>query len=136
MRFLLLFASLLFIESVFALQFNRCVDANGVAHYTNLPLSTLDANCKQRENYYSLRLQSDYQRLKQNMDNPRRPIVADKDEEDKGVVEQVKDVIDGMVDADQALEQLLENTRNARQNPASRFFRARTSAVETILDND
>lgn len=30
-----------------ALEFNRCVDGNGVAHYTNLPLSTLDANCRQ-----------------------------------------------------------------------------------------
>ena len=133
MKYTLLLCSLLLLQPAYALEFNRCMDENGDVHYTNLPLSTLDANCKQRVDYYSLRLNRDYRQLRNSLKNPAR---VQSIETKPGIIEQVSDAMENVLDADKALEQLLENTRDARENPASRFFRARTEAVGEILKAD
>ncbi len=118
-----------------ALEFNRCVDGNGVAHYTNLPLSTLDANCRQKLDPQNIYLRYDYQRLQRNMDNrlsESTEIVGDED----NAVDRVVNAVSDALDADKALESLLENTQEARANPATEFFRARTEAVRKILEAD
>ncbi len=124
---------LLFSPLVQALEFNRCIDANGVAHYTNLPLSTLDGNCRQKMDPQNMYLRYDYQRLQRDVDN-RLPdsteIIGNEGITVDGVVNAVTDALD----ADKALESLLQNTQEARANPASEFFRARTEAVRKILE--
>ena len=77
-------------------------------------------------------LEEDYRRL--NNDG----IIAEVEEKELLQIEEEESLlpksISEALDADTALEQLLENTQQQRSNPATKFFKQRTEDIQNILD--
>ena len=110
-------------------QFYRCVDSSGKAHYSNIPLD-MNADCQDRINRYVHMLEQDYQNLDQEYNKYRQTeqeeFVENKDAGQRSVT--------NIFDSDQALEQLLQVSDENRDSTASKRFRARSDAVERALE--
>ena len=123
---------------IHAIEFNRCVDSEGVAHFTNVAPEKLDKNCKQ-PSFYQLQLENDYLQIDQNiLAMQRQPEVTEETPElelSDVSVDESSNTINQLFDPDKALEQLLENTQESEPNAATKMFRARSDAVEKIMDN-
>ena len=117
--------------SLFAIEFTRCVDSKGTVHFSNLTAAQLDADCQPVQHHQMVLLEEDYRRLNNG------DIGTDEEKELLQIEEEeslLPKSISEALDPDAALEQLLENTYQQRRNPATKFFRQRTDAIETILD--
>ena len=120
---------------VYAIEFYQCIDSEGQSHFTNLPKSTLDSDCRPKNDQYMVMLNQDYQNLENEFLK-----YETSEEETFDILDVTLDSasksISELFDADMALEELLENTQDKRNNFATDFFKARTEAVESILSEE
>ena len=159
MKLLLFTLSTLTVFPVQAVDFYRCVDENGIAHFTNLPASSLNSNCEQQNDSFSVMLNEDYQNLSQehekyeisnvedstdfgelNDDNAalhmdiNRDNGADaSDEEEMKLFGAIKIPTKNIFDPDVAEEELF-STIEKRDDVITRAIRGRTKALETIIE--
>ena len=130
----LIFTSLFFFSiTAHAIEFYRCTDTNGKDYFTNLPASSLDANCQQKNDHFVVLLEQDYL----NLSNEFKKYEAVEEETPlESIIDKVGLPSADILDAEFALEELLENTKEKRNSEVSKFFRARTRAIETVLTAD
>jgi len=124
----------------FAIEFHRCIDSSGKPHYTHLPIELLDSDCQLRMNYQDYQLEKQYQAIhnrvylqhlksQQNNPNPDESPANNEPVQDESV--SALSLSDENVDA--ALNNLIKH-QAAKSNFTTKFFKARTRAVETILE--
>ena len=125
---------MIFALPAYSIEFYQCIDSKGQSHYTNLPKNSLDKECRQKDNQYLVMLNQDYQNLENEFLKYETPV------EDINLIEMSVDTvtkpISDLLDSDKALDELLENTQEKRKNFATEFFRARTEAVKSILEEE
>ncbi len=131
-KYTFIILQLLISPSLLAIEFTRCVDSSGLVHYSNLTAAQLDTECKPIQHHQMVLLEQDYQRLNNG-------IIGTVEEKELLQIDEQESLlpksISEALDADTALEQLLENTQQQRQNPATRFFKQRTEDIQNILDS-
>lgn len=98
-----------------------------------MPKSSLDANCRQKTDQYAVMLEQDYLALSNKF--KQYEIIDEPDDFEDMLDDITKPVLD-LLDADKALDELLDNTKTKRNSEASKFFRARSDAVESILSEE
>jgi hypothetical protein len=133
MKYLIFINLILFSLSSYAIEFYRCSDASGKVHLTTMPKSSLDANCKQKSDQYAVMLEQDYLNLSNRF--KKYEIIKEPDDIEFTLENFTKPVME-LLDADKALDELLENTKTKRNSEVSKFFRARSDAVESILSEE
>ncbi|MEO1924972.1 MAG: DUF4124 domain-containing protein [Gammaproteobacteria bacterium] len=133
---------ILFSYSSVAVEFYRCIDDKGQAHFTNLPKSSLDSNCAPKDRY-AMMLGQDYS----NLENEFKQYEVKVDESeilefndidstidessDKTITQSVKDVFD----PDKAFDELMSATKD-RDDVFTRAMRNRSKAVESIIEEE
>lgn len=129
MKFIIFICFTFLYQSSFAIEFIRCINDNGKVHLTTMPKSSLDANCKQKTDHYSIMLEQDYSKLN-------NQFTKYEEQDDDLVIGNVNEpVLDGL-DPDKALNELLENSDNNRESAASELFKKRSDAVDSILSEE
>ncbi len=112
--------------SAYAVKFYQCIDDKGQAHFTNLPESSLDSNCEQKTDHFSIMLNQDYLNLANEFN--KHKVKEDESDEIDSITQPVKDISD----PDKALDELVDTSLNKPENAATKFFKARTKTVEQI----
>lgn len=137
MKLLLITILTFFSIQIHAVEFYQCTDKKEQQHYTNLPASSLDANCKQKTDRYAYMINQDYSNIENNF---KRYTEIDETQEqiDESLltIDNFTDTVQNILDPDKALEQLVENATNKDENMATEFFNARTKAIESILSEE
>ena len=112
-----------------AVEFYRCIDSDGKQHFTNMPESSLNKDCKQNKDHYAVMLEQDYS----NLDKEFEKYMAIHEEElqannvindetiNIGDVELKKPGLH-IFDPDAAYDELIETTTE-RDDPITRFLR-------------
>lgn len=130
---LLSFTILMFFSlSSNAVEFNSCTDDKGHTHFTNLPKSSLDSNCAP-ENHYTVMLNQDYLNL---FNGYKKYVAAEKEPGNIVSLESFSQPVKDILDPDKALDMLVDSSLKKDENAAKKFFKARTNAVEQILNED
>ncbi len=138
-----IFALAMALSNVHAIEFTQCIDSNGNRHISNLNPETLDKDCQPVKDYHDMLLHQDYQNLDQQIANYAQA-AEEEAENDESLVARAQDSIknllppsiNDLLDPDKALEQLLENTREQPQNSATKLFKARSDAVEKVMETE
>jgi len=137
MKLLIIATLMIFSIPSYAIEFYQCIDKKGLQHFTNLPASSLDSNCKQKTDRYSYLINQDYSNLENKLKNYSESLETQEQFDDAllsidNFIEPVKSILD----PDKALEQLVENATNKDENMATEFFNARSKAIESILSEE
>lgn len=131
---LLLFTILMMLSfSTSAVEFYQCIDDKGHPHFTNLPKSSLDSNCSLKTDHFSLMLNQDYL----NLANEFKKYEVNKEEELDEIMlslDSITQPVMDILDPDKALDELVDASLNKRENAATKLFKARSKAVEQILN--
>ena len=125
--------------SAFSIELYSCEDESGKTHYTNLPESSLGADCKPKD-HHAVLLQQDYdnlsnihakyEELKINEEESLDSInFSDDDISDDSIKSKIQDVFD----ADKAFLELMEATED-RDDAFTRAIRGRTSQMKDAID--
>lgn len=140
---LLLFTLLISISfSSKAIELNSCTDESGNMHYINLPLSSLDSNCKPKD-LYSVMLQQDYDNLShiysehESVSKTANVIETDTSDSlntDKSntLTGKLKNKISDIFDSDKALDELIQTTED-RDDFFTNAMRGRSKGINNIL---
>ncbi len=125
---------ILFSLSSYAVEFYRCIDDQGIVHFTNLPKSSLDSNCVVKDRH-TVMLNQDYS----NLTNEFKKYETVVEETEKFKLEEMDLSVDSMTqsvkdvfDPDKALEELILSTED-RDDPFTRAMRGRSNAVDDII---
>jgi uncharacterized protein DUF4124 len=116
--------------SSYAVEFYRCIDDNGVAHFTNLPKSSLDSNCAAKDRY-SLMLDQDYSNLATEF-NKYEVSIDETSEEIELSVDSMAQSVKNVFDPDKAFEELMSVTED-RDDAFTRAMRGRSKGVDDIM---
>lgn len=126
--------------SSFAVEFHSCTDNKGQTHFTNLPKTSLDANCAPAD-HYSVMLNQDYQNLA--YEYAKYEAISQQESKNKsGQYEiskidispfSVKNKVRDIFDPDKALDELMESTED-RDDFYTRAMRGRSNGIQTIID--
>ena len=128
---LLLFTVLfMFSFSTHALDFHKCIDADGQSHFTNLPESSLDANCSQKTDRFSVLLHRDYLNLGNEF--KKYAIEENLPDENKATVETGKSPVDVILKPDKAIKPV-EPSLNKAENAATNDFKSNRKVLEQLL---
>lgn len=112
-----------------AVEFYQCVDDKGHQHFTNLPRSTLDNNCRPKTDQYAYMLNQDYLTIESQYKQYYEPEPSLDESTNTEQANSDEDILD----ADNALNQLLERSKEQQDNKATEFFNAHSKAVEEVL---
>ena len=113
--------------SVFSIELYSCEDELGKTHYTNLPESSLGADCKPKD-HHAVLLQQDYD----NLSNIHAKYEGLKINEEESL-DSIKSEIQDVFDADKAFVELMEATED-RDDAFTRAIRGRTSQMKDAID--
>ena len=133
MKPLIFVVLMIFPFSTYAVEFHQCIDDKGRSHFTNLSKSSLDSNCRETTDHYSFMLNQDYLRLANELNK------VDEIEEEPGSdetmlsIDSITQPVMDLLDPDKALDELVESS-SEHDNTATKFFKARTKAIEQILN--
>jgi trehalose-6-phosphate synthase len=137
MKLLIIATLMIFSSQSYAVEFYQCTDKKGRQHFTNLPASSLDSNCKQKTDRYTYLINQDYSNLENKLKNYSETLETDEQFDDALLsIDNFTDPIKNILDPDKALEQLLDNATNKDENMATEFFNARSKAIESILSEE
>ncbi len=137
MKLLLIVFLYSYAVSAHAVEFSQCVDDRGHQHFTTLPAASLDNNCKPKTNYHAYMLNQDYTSLENNLNlYSNIELTEEETSEPLSTVDAIKSKVSDLLDPEQALNELVESVNNRDENAATKFFNARSKAVETILSVD
>jgi len=132
MKLLLIIIPMILSFSTSAVEFYQCIDDKGQSHFTNLPESSLDSNCGQKADYYTIMLNQDYLNLANEF--KKFEVKEEEFEEIRLSLDSITQPFMDILDPDKALDELVEASLNKRENAATKFFNARSKAVEQILN--
>jgi len=140
MKLLSFILLILFSTLSFSIEFYKCVDDKGQSHFTNLPKSSLDSNCGQKDRY-AIMFKEDYSNL---VNDLKKQEVNQIEEQEEPLLEEMNDDVGKLsvdtltqpfkdiLNPDKALDQLLEATED-RDDVYTRAMRGRSKGIENIL---
>ena len=127
--------------STSAVEFHSCTDSKGKKHFTNLPKSSLNANCETKD-HYALLLDQDYLNLSTEYEKYEISIeegVKDSKPFDLREVDlsvdTVKSKFQDILNPDKALDELMTTTEE-RDDIFTRAMRGRSQGIQNIIDQD
>jgi hypothetical protein len=124
-----------------SMDFQNCIDKNGVSHYTNLPVISLKSDCSVVD-YHNLKLIQDFQNLSHGYTKLNKVVKLEassstktisKDNDTK-IQSAIQNKITDLLDADKALDELLSNSEKHDDSIIMERFKARSTAVEDIIN--
>jgi hypothetical protein len=127
--------------SSYAVEFHSCTDSTGKTHFTNLPKSSLDSNCSQKD-HYSEMFNQDYQNLSIEYAKYGAKIEVDDLDDNSLSIElskidispdTVKNKVKDIFDPDKALDELMDTTED-RDDIFTRAMRGRGDGIQSIMD--
>ncbi len=134
----LIIATLMLISfQLYAVEFYQCIDKKGRQHYTNLPASSLDSNCKQKTDRYSYLINQDYSNIENILKNHSEKLETQDQFDDALLsIDNFTDPVKNNLDPEKALEQLLNNTTNKDDNMVTEISTARSNPKESLRSEE